>query len=45
MGNQPAPAYHPAEIAAAIAFLASSDASFVTGTTLHADGGRVGLAL
>jgi len=30
----------PAEIAAAIAFLASEDASFVTGTNLFVDGGR-----
>jgi 3-oxoacyl-[acyl-carrier protein] reductase len=35
----------PEEIAAAIAFLASEDASFVTGTTLCVDGGRVGLNL
>ena len=35
----------PSEIASAIAFLASDDASFVTGTTICVDGGRVGLAL
>jgi NAD(P)-dependent dehydrogenase (short-subunit alcohol dehydrogenase family) len=35
----------PGEIAAAIAFLSSDDASYVTGTILCADGGRVGLAL
>jgi NAD(P)-dependent dehydrogenase (short-subunit alcohol dehydrogenase family) len=29
----------PEEIAASIAFLASSDASYVTGATLHVDGG------
>jgi NAD(P)-dependent dehydrogenase (short-subunit alcohol dehydrogenase family) len=29
----------PEEIAAAIAFLASAEASFITGTTLLADGG------
>jgi NAD(P)-dependent dehydrogenase (short-subunit alcohol dehydrogenase family) len=29
----------PDEIAAAIAFLASDDASFITGTTLYVDGG------
>ena len=33
----------PHEVAAGIAFLASGDASFVTGTTLCIDGGRVGL--
>ena len=33
----------PEEIAAGIAYLASDDASFVTGTTLFIDGGRVGL--
>ena len=32
----------PSEIAAAIAFLLSDDASYVTGTTLCVDGGRVG---
>ena len=33
----------PHEVAAGIAFLASEDASFVTGTTLCIDGGRAGL--
>ena len=33
----------PEEIAAGIAYLARDDASFVTGTTLFIDGGRVGL--
>ena len=31
----------PGELAAAIVFLASDDASFVHGVTLAADGGRV----
>lgn len=31
----------PEEIAAAIAFLLSEDASFITATTIHVDGGRV----
>ena len=35
----------PEEVAAAIAFLLSDDASYITGTTLHVDGGRVGMNL
>lgn len=35
----------PSEIAGAIAFLLSDDASYITGTTLHVDGGRVGLSV
>jgi NAD(P)-dependent dehydrogenase (short-subunit alcohol dehydrogenase family) len=31
----------PEDIAAAIAFLASDDAAFVTGTALRVDGGRL----
>ena len=31
----------PEEIAAAIVFLISDDASYITATTLHVDGGRV----
>ena len=31
---------HPDDIAAAIAFLASDEASFITGQTLYVDGGR-----
>lgn len=34
----------PAEIAAIAAFLASSDSGYVTGQTIYADGGRLGLA-
>jgi 3-oxoacyl-[acyl-carrier protein] reductase len=33
----------PEEIASVISFLLSDDASYMTGTTLHVDGGRVGL--
>ncbi len=33
----------PSEIAAIAAFLASEDASYITGQTLYADGGRMGL--
>jgi NAD(P)-dependent dehydrogenase (short-subunit alcohol dehydrogenase family) len=33
----------PSEIAAVVAFLASDDASFVSGQTVYADGGRLGL--
>ncbi len=33
----------PSEIAAIAAFLASDDASYITGQTLYADGGRLGL--
>ena len=34
----------PAEIAAIAAFLASEDSGYVTGQTIYADGGRLGLA-
>lgn len=34
----------PAEIAGIAAFLASSDADYITGQTIYADGGRLGLA-
>jgi len=36
---------HPEEIASAIAFLLSDDASYITGQTIHADGGRMGMSL
>lgn len=35
----------PEEVAGAIAFLLSDDASYITGTTLHVDGGRVGMSV
>ena len=35
----------PEEVASAIAFLLSDDASYITGATLHVDGGRVGMNL
>lgn len=35
----------PEEVAGAIAFLLSADASYITGTTLHVDGGRVGMSV
>ncbi len=34
----------PGEIASIAAFLASADASYITGQTIYADGGRLGLA-
>jgi NAD(P)-dependent dehydrogenase (short-subunit alcohol dehydrogenase family) len=33
----------PAEVAGCIAFLASDDASYVTGTSLYVDGGHVSI--
>jgi NAD(P)-dependent dehydrogenase (short-subunit alcohol dehydrogenase family) len=35
----------PEEIAGVIAFLASDDASYMTGTTVHVDGGRFGMSV
>ena len=35
----------PAEIASAVAFLLSEDASYMTGTTIHVDGGRAGMSV
>ena len=36
---------HPNEVASAITFLLSDDASYITGQTLHVDGGRMGMSL
>jgi NAD(P)-dependent dehydrogenase (short-subunit alcohol dehydrogenase family) len=33
----------PSEIASIASFLASNDASYITGETIYADGGRLGL--
>ena len=33
----------PEEVAAVVAFLASDDASYLTGQTIYPDGGRLGL--
>lgn len=35
----------PEEVASAITFLVSHDASYITGTTLHVDGGRMGMSV
>jgi 3-oxoacyl-[acyl-carrier protein] reductase len=42
LGNIPAGAYgKPSDVAATVAFLASAEASYITGQTLHVNGGMI----